>query len=134
MPDSVGGMHTILLHGIFSGFRSRAMLQLEIIALRHQLDVLRRNQRTHGLVKGTFISTEAMSSLVMFTSKVVAFREFGALPPTVIANGLIVGTSLMLGAWIAKRFVLKMDESRFRGLMDIVLFIAGVAMLFGAFV
>ena len=46
MPDSVGGMHTILLHGVLSGFRSRAMLQLEIIALRHQLDVLRRNQRT----------------------------------------------------------------------------------------
>ena len=46
MPDSVGGMHTILLHCVLSGFRSRAMLQLEIIALRHQLDVLRHNQRT----------------------------------------------------------------------------------------
>ena len=28
----------------------------------------------HGLVKGAFISTEAMSSLAMFTSKAVAFR------------------------------------------------------------
>ncbi len=46
MPGSVDGMRTILLHGVLSGFRSRAMLQLEIIALRHQLDVLRRNQRT----------------------------------------------------------------------------------------
>jgi hypothetical protein len=46
MPDSVGGMHKILLQSVLSSFRSRAMLQLEIIALRHQLDVLRRNQQT----------------------------------------------------------------------------------------
>jgi uncharacterized protein len=87
----------------------------------------------HGLVKGAFISTEAMSSLVMFTSKAIAFREFGALPSSIIVNGLIVGSTLMLGAWIAKRFVLRMDESRFRGLMDVILFIAGVAMICGSF-
>ena len=87
----------------------------------------------HGLVKGAFISTEAMSSLFMFTSKAVAFREFGALPSTVIVNGLIVGSTLMLGAWIAKRFVMKMDESHFHGLMEIILFIAGVAMISGVF-
>ena len=46
---SVGSMCTILhhlLYGVLSGFRSRAGLQLEVIALRHQLDVLRRRQRT----------------------------------------------------------------------------------------
>ena len=35
-----------LLHGVLSGVRSRANLQLEVIALRHQLDVLRHYQRT----------------------------------------------------------------------------------------
>ncbi len=35
-----------LLHGILAGLRSRAVLQLEVIALRHQLGVLQRNQRT----------------------------------------------------------------------------------------
>ncbi|MBT3305126.1 MAG: sulfite exporter TauE/SafE family protein [Alphaproteobacteria bacterium] len=87
----------------------------------------------HGLVKGAFISTEAMSSLFMFTSKAVAFRQFGALPSDIIVNGMIVGSTLMLGAWIAKRFVLKMDDSHFRGLMDVILFIAGGAMIFAAF-
>lgn len=87
----------------------------------------------HGLIKGAFISTEAMSSLVMFTSKALAFRELGALPSSIIVNGLIVGSTLMLGARIAKRFVLKMDESQFRGLMDGILFIAGIAMIFDSF-
>ncbi len=35
-----------LLHGILASLRSRAALQLEVIALRHQLGVLQRNQRT----------------------------------------------------------------------------------------
>ena len=49
VPDSVCDPHTILLHGVLSNFRSRAMRQLEIIAPRHQLDVLRRNQRSQSL-------------------------------------------------------------------------------------
>ncbi len=87
----------------------------------------------HGLVKGAFIGTEAMSSLFMFSSKSAAFRYFGALPDEVILNGLIVGSTLMVGAWVAKRFVEKLDEDHFRGLMDAVLFIAGIAMISGAF-
>lgn len=87
----------------------------------------------HGLAKGAFISTEAMSSLAMFTSKSVAFRELGALPDDVIVNGLIVGSSLMAGSWGAKRFLHRMSEEQFRGLMDVLLFLAGMAMLIGAF-
>ncbi len=49
VPDSVCDPHTILLHGVLSDFRSRAMRQPEIIAPRHQLDVLRRNQRSQSL-------------------------------------------------------------------------------------
>ena len=43
MPDSVCDPHTILLHGVLSDFRCRAMRQLKIIAPRHQLGVLRRS-------------------------------------------------------------------------------------------
>lgn len=49
MLRSVGAMHKILLsilHGFLSGFRTRTDLQLEVIALRHQLEVLRNNRRT----------------------------------------------------------------------------------------
>ena len=49
MPDSVGGLHTILLRGVLSSLRSRAMRQLEIITPRHQPDILRRNQPSQWL-------------------------------------------------------------------------------------
>src|SRR3569623_14832 len=34
----------------------------------------------HGLVKGGFLATEAMSSIGMYLAKAVTFRSFGALP------------------------------------------------------
>ena len=37
------------------------------------------------------------------------FRSFGALPWDAVVQGLIIGSSLMAGSFLAKRFVLKMD-------------------------
>ena len=49
MPRSIEVMHRIIvsvLHGLFSSFRTRMELQLEVAALRHQVEVLRRDQRS----------------------------------------------------------------------------------------
>ncbi len=37
-----------IIHGLLSGLRTRIDLQLEVMALRHQLEVLRNGQRTHA--------------------------------------------------------------------------------------
>jgi uncharacterized membrane protein YfcA len=86
----------------------------------------------HGLVRGGFVGTEALSSLSMYSSKVVAFRTFGALPVEMIVNGLIVGTSLMVGAYLAKKFMLRISGDAFRGLMDGLLLVTGAAMIISA--
>ncbi len=88
----------------------------------------------HGLIKGPFIATEAMSSLVMFGSKSAAFWTFGALPVEIITRGCIVGATLMIGAWLAKRFVQQLSADAFTGLMDVLLLVAGGAMIFNALV
>ncbi|MGH7383840.1 MAG: sulfite exporter TauE/SafE family protein [Candidatus Rokuibacteriota bacterium] len=87
----------------------------------------------YGLVKGAFIATEAAGSLAVYLSKAAVFRHFGALPLDVITQGLITGASLMAGAWIAKRFVLRLHPDRFRLLMDALMLISGLSMLYTAF-
>jgi len=87
-----------------------------------------------GLVKGAFLSTEAAASLAVYVAKAVVFRSFGALPMEIVIKGLIVGSTLMAGAFIARRFVLKMDASRFRLLMDGLLLLSGASLLFAAFI
>jgi len=86
----------------------------------------------YGLVKGAFIATEAAGSLAVYVSKVAVFRSFGALPTESILEGLIVGSSLMAGAFLAKRFVLRLPPERFRLLMEAMMLVSGVTMLWKA--
>lgn len=86
-----------------------------------------------GLVKGAFISTEAAASLLVYIAKTAVFRSFGALPLEIVMKGIIVGSTLMAGAYIAKRFVLKMAPGQFRLLMDGLLLVSGLALLWTAF-
>jgi len=86
-----------------------------------------------GLVKGAFLSTEAAASLAVYLVKATVFRSFGALPLDILVKGLLTGSTLMAGAFIAKRFVLKMEPERFRLLMDGLMLLSGATLLSAAF-
>lgn len=86
----------------------------------------------YGLSRGAFLATEAASSLGLYVSKSVTFERFGALTATVALKGLIAGASLMAGAFIAKRFVLRLKPEAFRLLMDGIMLIAGASLLWSA--
>src|SRR3978361_982232 len=86
----------------------------------------------YELTKGAFLATEAASSLGLYVSKSITFQQFGALTPDVALKGLIAGSSLMAGAFIAKRFVLRLDPDVFRLVMDGIMLAAGLVMLWNA--
>ena len=86
----------------------------------------------YGLTRGAFLATEAASSLGLYFSKSVTFQRFGALTPDVALKGLITGSSLMFGAFIAKRFVLRLEPEVFRLVMDAIMLAAGASMLWTA--
>jgi uncharacterized protein len=86
----------------------------------------------YGLSKGAFLATEAASSLGLYFSKSVTFQRFGALTPDIFVKGLIAGASLMSGAFIAKRYVLKLKPDVFRLVMDGIMIAAGLSMLWNA--
>ncbi len=46
-----------------------------------------------------------------------------------LVKGLIAGASLMFGAFIAKRYVLKLSVETFRRIMDVIMLVAGASML-----
>src|SRR3954470_7110048 len=86
----------------------------------------------YGLTKGAFLATEAASSLGLYVSKSITFERFGALDAEVALKGLIAGSSLMVGAFVAKRFVLRLDPDVFRLVMDGIMLAAGLSMLINA--
>jgi uncharacterized protein len=87
----------------------------------------------YGLTKGAFLATEAASSLGIYASKSMTFQRFGALTMEIALKGLIAGASLMSGAFIAKRFVLRLEPEVFRRVMDAIMIAAGLFTLWTAF-
>jgi uncharacterized protein len=86
----------------------------------------------YGLTKGAFLATEAASSLGLYLSKSVTFQRFGALTIDLVVKGLIAGSSLMFGAFVAKRFVLHLKPDAFRIIMDAIMLTAGLSLLWTA--
>jgi hypothetical protein len=86
----------------------------------------------YGLVKGGYLATEALGSMAIGITKAAVFQRFNALPPEIIARGLLVGSTLMIGSRLAKGFVLRLDPDQFRLLMDCLLAGAGLVLLWGA--
>lgn len=86
----------------------------------------------YGLIKGAYLSTEALGSMAIGITKAVVFQRFNALPWETVARGLVIGGTLMIGSRLAKGFVLRLDAHQFRALMDCLLAGAGLVLLSGA--
>lgn len=86
----------------------------------------------HGLVKGAFIATEAAGSLALYISKAVTFQAFGALPTDIAIKGLITGSSVMAGTYLARLIVERLSVTAFQYLLDIVMAVSGLALLWQA--
>jgi uncharacterized membrane protein YfcA len=87
----------------------------------------------YGLMKGAFIATEAAASLAVYISKAITFRSFGALPTDIVLKGLISGSSVMMGTYVAKLVVERLSIATFQRLLDGVMLISGLALLWIAF-
>lgn len=86
----------------------------------------------HGLVKGAFIATEAAGSLALYISKALTFQAFGALPTDIAIKGLITGSSVMAGTYLARLIVERLSVTAFQYLLDIVMAVSGLALLWQA--
>ena len=86
----------------------------------------------YGLTKGAFIATEAAASLAVYIAKGITFRSLGALPIDIVVKGLIAGSSVMAGTYLARLIVERLSVATFSRLLDVVMAISGVALLWAA--
>jgi hypothetical protein len=87
---------------------------------------------SYGLVKGAFLATEAAGSLAVYGTKVAVFRHFGALPTDVVLKGLITGSAVMAGSFVARYFVLRLTPSTFKLVVDGLMLSSGLSLLWAA--
>jgi uncharacterized protein len=83
----------------------------------------------YGLTKGAYIGTEAAASLFVYFTKVSVFSLSKFLSLQHFIYGVLVGISLMIGSYISKFFVQRMDTKWFRLFVEIALVLVGVSMI-----
>jgi uncharacterized membrane protein YfcA len=83
----------------------------------------------YGLVKGAYIGTEALSTVVMHVTKLIAYGESAVLSGWDVVIGLAMGPIMILGSYVGKRIVDRLPEKVFVALIEAVLMVAGVGFL-----
>ncbi len=87
----------------------------------------------YGLVKGAYIGTEALSTVVMHVAKLVAYKKSAVLPAHAVLIGLALGPIMVAGSFVGKLVVDHLPERVFVLIVDVTLVAAGVLFLFGLF-
>ncbi|MDE3201308.1 MAG: sulfite exporter TauE/SafE family protein [Acidobacteriota bacterium] len=82
-----------------------------------------------GLVKGAYIGTEALSTVVMHVAKLIAYHQTAILTGRDLLIGLTFGPIMVYGSFLGKRIVDKLPERVFIAIIEIVLITAGVQFL-----
>lgn len=83
----------------------------------------------YGLVKGAYIGTEALATVVMHVAKLAAYRHATVLPEASILAGVALGPAMILGSWIGKRIVDRLPQRVFVLLIEGVMVAAGLLFL-----
>jgi uncharacterized membrane protein YfcA len=83
----------------------------------------------YGLLKGAYIGTEAACTVVMHTTKLVAYGGGGVLAGAVVLEGLALAPVMVAGSWLGKRLLDRTPETTFLALIDVVLVVSGVLLL-----
>jgi len=83
----------------------------------------------YGLVKGALIGTEALATVVMHVTKLVAYGSAAVLTTAGLAVGLAVGSIMIFGSFVGKKLLDRLPEKIFLYLVEATLVIAGLNFL-----
>lgn len=83
----------------------------------------------YGLVKGAYIGTEALSTVVMHVTKLIAYGQTSVLTVSDTLTGLALGPVMILGSFLGKRVVDRLPEKAFVLIIEAVLIVAGLMFL-----
>ena len=84
----------------------------------------------HGLVKGAYIGTEALATVVMHVTKLAAYKQAAILTPGGIVAGVALGPIMIAGSYLGKRILDRLVPERvFARLIEVVLVAAGAQFL-----
>jgi len=83
----------------------------------------------YGLVKGAYIGTEALATVVMHVTKLVAYGQTGVLSTTTWVAGPAIGPIMILGSYAGKRILDRVPERVFVLVIELTMVASGLLLL-----
>ncbi|ADJ26200.1 protein of unknown function DUF81 [Dehalogenimonas lykanthroporepellens BL-DC-9] len=80
----------------------------------------------YGLVKGAYIGTEAMTTVVMHITKLGVYGGYNLLDLNTILIGLAIGVVMFLGTYLGKHILDRIPEGIFPYIIEGVLLFSGI--------
>lgn len=81
---------------------------------------------SYGLIRGAYIGTEALATVITHVAKLVAYRQTATLPATSIVIGLALGPVMIAGSFAGKRIVDRLPERVFVAVIEATMIGAGL--------
>ena len=82
-----------------------------------------------GLVRGAYVSTDALCTVGSYVTRGVVFQRYHLLTESTVTVGLYIGIIMIGGAWIGRRLLDRLSEEAFLRLIEVLLLIFGLQML-----
>ena len=79
-----------------------------------------------GLVKGAYIGTEALATVMMHVTKLGVYGSYSLIDANNALVGIAIGTVMFAGSFLGKQILARLPEARFPIIIDAVLVAAGL--------
>ena len=79
-----------------------------------------------GLIKGAYIGTEAMTTVVMHITKLAVYGSYALIGVRTLLIGIAIGVVMLLGTHLGKNTLKKVPESVFPLLIEGAMLISGI--------
>lgn len=84
---------------------------------------------SYGLVGGAYLATEALGAAGVHVTKALVYGKFAVGRPSEAAAGVGVGLCLVVGSYLGKRIVSRLDPARFVAAVEVLLVVSGVILI-----
>lgn len=84
---------------------------------------------SYGLVKGAFIGTEALATVVMHVVKLAIYGGYALIGVQSILTGVAIGAVTVLGSYLGKRILDRLPERAFEWIVEGLLVVTGLQFL-----
>lgn len=82
-----------------------------------------------NLIPASYIASEAVTAVAMHISKTIIYQRYLGIGLYPIGIGLFMGAAMILGTWVGKKIIDRMDRERFIKYVGILMIIIGFQMM-----